>query len=110
MLEPVPAVPPVRRAAASQLLDVGRRLQRRAVLAVRELLERGLVDVEVGGDLHLRLARAERRREHRVELGLELARVAGLGGLLGARRPTPPAPVSPGGHSSWPEPSVIVTL
>src|SRR5262249_40426395 len=72
-----------RGAAALELLDVARRLQRHALLGVRERLQRGLVHVEVGVDLDLGLARAERLDEQRVELGLELAIEAGLGGLLG---------------------------
>src|SRR3954465_3922891 len=57
------------RAAAAQLLGFLSGLQRRALLAVHELVLGGLVDVEIGADLHLRLARPERAGEHRGQRG-----------------------------------------
>ena len=58
--------------------------ERHAGLAVGELLGAGLIDVEVGVDLDLRLVVAQGRAEHRVDRGLHLTGVASVGRSLAA--------------------------
>src|SRR6185295_18687586 len=53
-------------------LGAGLGLQRRALLGVRDLVDRRLVDVEVGVHAGLGLAGSERGREQRVDLRAEL--------------------------------------
>src|SRR4029077_2920449 len=70
------------RAAALERLRLLALLERDALRAVDELLLGGLVRVEVGVDLHLRLVGPERAGEHRREALGERLVVARLGGLL----------------------------
>ena len=112
MFAPVPAAPPARGAAAAAASRSRSSPSTARACRRRQLLARRLVDVEVGLDLHARLAGAERLREQRVEAGLELALVARLrrpACWSRPRRPRRRAP-SPCGHSSCPAPSVIVTF
>ncbi len=100
---PVPAPLPV--SVSMSLLCC----KRNAGLAVGELFLGGLVDVHVGVDQHLRLARPERLGEHRVEARGHALVIALLGFLHAVARAARAA------RGLWPQqlprrPSVIVTL
>ena len=85
MFAPVPEGPRRRAgAAAAQLLRLDRLLLGHGLAVDGDLLQRGLVHVEVGLDLHAGLAGAERLGQQRVEARLQLALVARLGRLLAA--------------------------
>src|SRR5262245_14016593 len=66
-------------ALAVERLDVGLVRELRALLAVRDRLDRLLVEVEVGMHARERLVDAERRGEQRIDLGRDGVRVLLLG-------------------------------